>query len=582
MTESPAPDGVPARGAGASARIAPAPADASTDAPTGAPARRGPVDPRLLALSRPARRWVVVTAALTALQTVATVVAGVLAGTAVAGLITDPSRGPSAFVPHLSALAAVTLVRGGLAWANTRFGRRASAEVIADVRSRTLRRLALSDPRRVDAAHWRTVLGDGVEGLGPYLTGFLPSLAATVIATPAVLAVVAWLDPMSALVGVVTLPLIPLFMWLVGTLTEGRTRRRLRDVATLSDQLLDLVAGLPTLRAFGRERDPVPEVRRLSAAHRTSTMSVLRIAFLSGFVLEFLATLSVALVAVGIGFRLLDGSMTLAAGLTVLIIIPEVYNPVRAVGTRFHDAQDGLAAMDAILAELSDGTASPAPGSNSAAGDPDAAASGRSAPPSESEGGLTVMFRGFGAEGRDGWRPRDVTGVARPGRVTVLAGPNGSGKSTALLAALGIVTDGVTGVAEVMAGGGSENGSDDGTGTDSGASRATGGVVAGEALWRRTSYVPQRPVLDTALVGDASGMSLGERQRVAVAAELMRGRDLLVLDEPTAHLDEPNALEMLNLLRERADAGATVLLASHDPVVLAAADAVIDVEGAES
>lgn len=575
MTDSPAPDGVPARGAGAAARIAPAPADASTDAP----ARRGPVDPRLLALSRPARRWVVVTAALTALQTIATVVAGVLAGTAVAGLITDPSRGPSAFVPHLVALAAVTLVRGGLAWANTRFGRRASAEVIADVRSRTLRRLALSDPRRVDAAHWRTVLGDGVEGLGPYLTGFLPALAATVIATPAVLAVVAWLDPMSALVGVVTLPLIPLFMWLVGTLTEGRTRRRLRDVATLSDQLLDLVAGLPTLRAFGRERDPVPEVRRLSAAHRTSTMSVLRIAFLSGFVLEFLATLSVALVAVGIGFRLLDGSMTLAAGLTVLIIIPEVYNPVRAVGTRFHDAQDGLAAMDAILAELSDDAPSPTPDSDSADGAPVAAASGRPAPPSESEKGLTVVFRGFGAEGRDGWRPRDVTGVARPGRVTVLAGPNGSGKSTALLAALGIVTEGIAGVAEVVDGG---SGTGSGVAGDSGVPRTTGTVVAGEALWRRTSYVPQRPVLDTALVGDASGMSLGERQRVAVAAELMRGRDLLVLDEPTAHLDEPNALEMLGLLRERADAGATVLLASHDPVVLAAADTVIDVKGADS
>lgn len=516
-------------------------------------ATRAPVDPRLLRLSRPARRWVLLTAGLTALETLATVVAGVLIGTAVAGIITDPSTGPGAYAPHFIGLAVTAVVRGALAWANTRFGRRASAEVVTDIRARVLRRLALSDPRRVDVAKWRTILGDGIEGLGPYLTGFLPALAATVIATPAVLAVVAWLDPMSALIGVITLPLIPLFMWLVGTLTAGRTERRLRDVATLSDQLLDLVAGLPTLRAFGRERTPLPEVARLSRAHRTSTMGVLRIAFLSGFVLEFFATLSVALVAVGIGFRLLDASMTLAAGLTVLIIIPEVYNPVRQVGTRFHDAQDGLAAMDAVLAELADADAATGP-----SGEPLVSASsnrldgaGFIAP-----GGIHVTFDGFRAEGRDGLRPRDVTGVARPGAITVLAGPNGSGKSTALLAALGIVTDGVGGVA---------------------AASSADGELTGTTLWRRTSYIPQRPVLDAALVSDASEMSLGERQRVAVGAELVRGRELLVLDEPTAHLDEGNAREMLALLRDRADRGATVLLASHDPLVLAAADHVIEV-----
>lgn len=517
-------------------------------------ATRAPVDPRLLRLSRPARRWVLLTAALTALETVATVLAGVLIGTAVAGIIADPASGPGAYAAHFAGLGIVAVARAALAWANTRFGRRAGAEVVADIRARMLRRLALSDPRRVDVGKWRTVLGEGIEGLGPYLTGFLPALAATVIATPAALAVVAWLDPMSALIAVVTLPLIPVFMWLVGTLTAGRTERRLRDVAALSDQLLDLVSGLPTLRAFGRERAPLPEVARLSRAHRASTMGVLRIAFLSGFVLEFLATLSVALVAVGIGFRLLDASMTLAAGLTVLIIIPEVYNPVRQVGTRFHDAQDGLAAMDAVLAELADAES---PGDPAVPGDPsragfDAPAGGGFIAPA----GIKVTFDGFHADGRDGLRPRDVTGVARPGAITVLAGPNGSGKSTALLAALGIVTEGVGGVA---------------------AASSADGRLTGETLWRRTSYVPQRPVLDAALVTDAPGLSLGERQRVAVGAELARGRELLVLDEPTAHLDEANAREMLALLRDRADTGATVLLASHDPLVLAAADHVIEV-----
>ena len=396
----------------------------------------------------------------------------------------------------------------------------------------------------MDRAKWRTLLGEGIEGIGPYVAGYLPALASTVIATPAALAAVWWLDAGSALIAAVTLPLIPVFMWLVGTLTAGRTARRLRDLGLLSDQMLDLVAGLPTLRAFGRHRAPADEIRRLSEAHRASTMSVLRIAFLSGFVLEFLATLSVALVAVGIGFRLLDGGMTLAAGLTVLIIVPEVYGPVREVGVRFHDAQDGLAAIDDVFS-LDDG---PSPTPDVAKRD----AAGGHRP----DAGIRVIFDHLTASGRDGDRPRDLCGTAEPGAVTVLAGDNGSGKSTALLVLLGIVAEGVTGSATAV---------------------GPNGALTGDDLWARTSYVPQRPVLDAALVGDAAGLSLGEKQRVAVAAELMRDRELLILDEPTAHLDEDNAAEMMSLLRERAAAGATVLVASHDPLVLAAADVVVEV-----
>lgn len=507
--------------------------------------RRGPVDPRLARLSAPARRWIVVAAVLAALRVVGVLAFGVLVGTIAAGVITG--EGTIADYPgHLAALAGVAVARAAVSWAEARFGRRAGAEVVADLRARTLARLAVADPRHLDRAKWRTLLGEGIEGVGPYVAGYLPALASTVIATPAALATVWWLDVGSALIAAVTLPLIPIFMWLVGTLTAGRTARRLRDLGLLSDQMLDLVAGLPTLRAFGRHRAPAEEIRRLSEAHRSSTMSVLRIAFLSGFVLEFLATLSVALVAVGIGFRLLDGGMTLAAGLTVLIIVPEVYGPVRDVGVRFHDAQDGLAAIDDVFS-LDSFSLDDAPSPTPAVAKP-----GHAAPAA----GVRVTFDHLTAAGRDGDRPRDLSGTAEPGAITVLAGDNGSGKSTALLALLGIVTDGVTGSATAV-------------GPD--------GPLAGGELWARTSYVPQRPVLDAALVGDAAGLSLGEKQRVAVAAELMRGRELLILDEPTAHLDEANAAEMMSLLRERAGAGATVLVASHDPLVLAAADAIVEV-----
>lgn len=499
-----------------------------------------PVDPRLLRLSRPARRWVGVAAFLSAAAAITTICAGFLIGHITAGIIEGPTPSPTLFI----ALGVAATLRGLIAWARHRFGHIAAIDVVTDLRARTLRSLALRDPRTLDRAHWRTILSSGIEGLVPYLTGFLPALAATFIATPAALAVIFYVDAPSALIALITLPLIPLFMWLVGTLTQGRTEKRLRDLAVLSEQMLDLVAGLPTLKAFRRTHAPAKEIERLSHAHHRSTMQVLKIAFLSGFVLEFLATLSVALVAVGIGFRLIDGSITLAAGLTVLVIIPEVYNPVREVGSRFHDAQDGLVAAHEVLSEIE----RPRPQAPTASTLPPHAA------PS-SDRGIVVNFDRLSVHGRDGTRPKNLCGTAQPGQITVLAGPNASGKSTALLVLLGITTEGVNGHAVAY---GPE-------------------PIEVPKLWQRVSYLPQRPALSPALVGEAAELSLGQRQRVAFARELERERELLILDEPTAHLDEGNARIMLQRLRKAADSGVTVLLASHDPLVLDAADHIIEV-----
>lgn len=542
----------------APAQPVPEPVDGPADLSDAADAtpRRGPVDPRLLRLSAPTRRWIGAAGLLTACQSVATVVMGLMVGLVTAGLIEQPERALSSWAGHLGALAAAVLVRGAVSFAQSRFAHRAAAAVTVDLRAKALERLALADPRRVDRAAWRTTLGTGIEGLGPYLTGFLPALAGTVIATPVMLAVVWWLDTPSFLIALVTVPLIPFFMWLVGTLTAGRTERRLRDLSVLTDQLLDLIAGLPTLRTVDRQKDTLAEVRRLSSRHTDSTVSVLRIAFLSSLVLEFLATLSVALMAVGIGFRLLDGDMTLAAGLTVLVIAPEVYNPIREVGTRFHDAQDGLAATDAVLAALTGGSVGAAGAGARADGAGSALAGVGATSASEAGDGVRVVFEHLTVPDRDGARPRDLSGTAEPGALTVLAGPNGAGKSTALLGLLGIVTDGVTGAARV---------------------EAAGEVLDRDELWRQVSYLPQRPVLDPASVGDTSGLSLGQRQRVAFVRELERDAKLMVCDEPTAHLDAENAQVMIDQLRGRAAAGVTVIAASHDPLLIAAADRVIEV-----
>ncbi|MFP7366105.1 ABC transporter transmembrane domain-containing protein [Corynebacterium callunae] len=504
------------------------------------PSVRGPVDWRLLKASPATRRWVVVAALLITAKTLSIVAMGLLIGQLTAGLIENP--GSTLPRQELIFVALAVVLRGVFGWLQSRFGHRAATQAITELRAQTLAELARRDPRTIDQAAWRIRLLQGLDGLGPYLTGFLPALAATIIATPLMLAVIWSLDLGSMFIALFTLPLIPLFMWLVGTLTAGRTEQRLRDLATLSDQLLDLIAGLPTLRVFRRHKEMATEVRRLSSSHASSTLSVLKIAFLSSFVLEFLATLSVALVAVGIGFRLLDGNITLAVGLSVLIIIPEVYNPIREVGARFHDAQDGLVATEEILTLLSNKTP----------------LVDASLPELNLAGGLKVAVTGLSAHGRDGIHPQNLSFEAHPGALTVLWGENGSGKSTTLLAILGLVTEGISGSVVVQ--------------------DASGRQLAGPQLWQHCAFMPQRPVLDSSLVGDNSQLSLGQRQRLALDRELSRGDAALVLlDEPTAHLDPDNALLIITRLQALAKAGATVVVVSHDPLLRDAADVVVNV-----
>lgn len=551
---------------------------------------------QLLRVSAPARRWVLLSAALSVAGVGLSIAAGLLLGHLVAGVLggeaplgqVAPAAGEAQpggigqyaqrLDPMLLAwLVAVAMLRAFVAWAQSRLGDSAADTVLAELRRRGLAALTHRDPRTVDVAQFRSLLTSGLDAFRPYLTGFLPAAVATFLSTPIALAAIWFQDRSSALIAAVTIPLIPFFMWLVGLLTAGRTERKLADMALLSDQLLDLATGLPTLTAHGQQLAPTSEVERLARSHQRSTMGVLRIAFLSGMVLEFLATLSVALVAVNIGFRLLGGEMSLAAGLAVLIIVPEVYAPIREVGSRFHDAQDGAAAANAVLGAL-DGASVPA----------DKDASAAQAPPAAAPQGLRVVFENYSAPGRDGARPAGLSGQAEPGQITVLRGDNGAGKSTALLAALGLT--GGTGsvrVEEVAAAPAETDVPQDAheeksNGEDRSVGRTVEAAVwAGQALWQRTAYLPQRPVLDEAAIGDTSQLSLGQRQRRAFA-EQVPGKQLLILDEPTAHLDSANAELMIGKLRAAAEGGATVLAASHDPLLIAAADRIIDVRGASA
>lgn len=560
-----------------------------------APARRGrgPIDPRLWRYSRSARGYLVLSVCLSVLIAITVIVSAVMIGTILAGVITDRgARTIADWSTELTVLAAAVSIRTVATWTASRYAHRSASRVIGELRGAVLAAATATAPRDLDPRRdaVATVLTRGIEGLRGYLTGYLPALLLAVTVTPLTLLAVVATDLTSAAIVVVTLPLIPIFMILIGLLTKGRAAAALRTMTELSAQLLDLIAGLPTLRALGREvtadgsgdGGPAARVRDLGEAHRRTTMASLRIAFLSSMVLELLATLCVALIAVGIGLRLVFGEMGLRAGVIVLVLAPEVYLPLRTVGAQFHAAEDGMAAADEAFGILDE--ASPTP----------AAIPGRVVLPG---GAVTVVD--VGVRSRSGWAPRGLNLTLEPGRVTVLTGPNGVGKSTALHVILGLS---VPDEGRVLVGGTDVRDLDQ------------------QGWWRSVVWLPQHPVLipgtlrenlaltgpldpepcdvekacaasgfDTVLAGlprgwdtrvgaGGAGLSLGQRQRLALTRVLLTDAPVVLLDEPTAHLDRDSERRVLAAIRGLADAGRAVLIVGHRTPVLAAGDTVVVAE----
>ncbi|WP_433757476.1 thiol reductant ABC exporter subunit CydD [Nocardia sp. CA-135398] len=594
---------------------------------------RPPVDPRLWKYARSARRYLVLSVALSVVITGSIVVTAVTLAKVLAGVVTDPGRRSfGAWIFELVVLAVAIGCRVLATWAQSRIAHRAGAAVVAELESAVLGAGAQLPPRELETRRTElaVVVSTGLTGLRAYLTGYLPALLLACLVPPIVLVVIGFHDPISGVIALVTLPLIPVFMVLIGLLTQGRAQATLAATTRLSDQLLDLFAGMPTLRALGREGSTgrtgsmEHRVRELGDALRQRTMRALRIAFLSSMVLEMLATLSVALIAVSIGLRLVYGEMSLYAGLVALILAPEVYLPLRMVGERFHAAQDGMAAADKAFAVLEpavpaadsrhevlggkgavhDGRNISELGSVASSGDPI-----DTVPELGNDGRGVIEIYGLSVRARDGFAPAGLTAMFRPGVLTVLTGPNGSGKSTALQAILGLITP------------------------ECGSVRVDGTDVRDldqNTWWSRVAWLPQRPVLvpgtlrenlellgartpDTAAKGAAGvleaaciatgfdtvldelpdgwntivgaggiGLSLGQRQRLALTRVLAADRPILLLDEPTAHLDPAAEATVLTALQQRARTGATVIVIAHRPTVLAAADHIIPIHSTAS
>ncbi|MGV0699387.1 thiol reductant ABC exporter subunit CydD [Mycolicibacter sinensis] len=497
----------------------------------------------------------------------------------VSHVITDPStRTVGHWAPLLAALGLLWAVRTVVHWLQARLGQRGASAVIAELSGQVLGAVTARSPHRLaaqrDAA--ATVVTRGLDGLRPYFTAYLPALALAAILTPATVAVIACYDREATVLVAITLPLIPIFMVLIGLATADRSAGALAAMTTLQARLLDLIAGIPTLRALGRAVGPERRIVELSDAHRRSAMATLRVAFLSALVLELLASLGVAVVAVSIGLRLVFGEMSLAAGLTVLLLVPDVYWPLRRIGVEFHAAQDGRSAADKALSLIGEQT-EPVRGHRRV-----------------TARGATIGLERLSVAGRDGAAPAGLTAVIEPGRVTVLTGANGAGKSTTLTAIAGL------------------------TAPTAGRVTVAGVDIADldlAAWWRQLAWLPQRPVLipgsvadnlalfgdlvdvesacaaagfdtvlaelpdgwDTALGRGGVGLSLGQRQRLALARALASAAPVLLLDEPTAHLDASTEQRVLAALVERARAGATVVVVGHRAPVLAIGDRVITV-----
>ncbi|WP_248959104.1 thiol reductant ABC exporter subunit CydD [Sphaerisporangium perillae] len=511
-------------------------------------------------------------------------------------------------------LAAVVVVRalfGGLQ--GVAAGRTATA-LKSVLRGRLLSRLRDLGPARLTAhrsGELVTLAGRGLDALDPYITGYLPAVAVAGVVPLAVLVRLFVADLGTAVIVLLTLPLIPVFGALVGWQTKAVTERQWRALSRLGGHFLDVVRGLPTLRAFGRARYQATVIRQVADAHRSATMRTLRVAFLSSLVLELVASLSLALVAVPVGLRLLSGSLDLRTALLVLLLAPEAYIPLRAMGTKFHAAMEGVAAADDTFAVL-EPDPEPAPEPEP---EPESAPGSRRAPrpaPATDEaatGGDPAVLPPQGVPeirlenvtvrypGREDAALDDVSLVVAPGERLALVGESGAGKSTLLHLLLGFVTPSE---GRVLVGGVDLSALD-------------------VDLWRRRlAFVPQRPHLFATSVADnirlgssaspeevraaaeaaragefvaalpegyatvigerGAGLSAGQRQRIALARAFCRpDAEMLLLDEPTARLDGRSEAAIVEATRTLAE-GRTAVIVAHRPAMIDLADRVVRVE----
>lgn len=549
-----------------------------------------PLDPRLLKYASSARRHIILISLLGIVTAVLVIAQTLALSAALSPAVTSGASLAQVRTPLLL-LVAIVIVRAAVIGVREALGHRAADRTIRELRGRVLTHISNLGPRwrATHGSEASTLLSRGLTDLSPYFVDYLPQLVLTATVTPLALATILFLDFWSAFIAAIVVPLIPIFMALIGRFTQSASAEKLETMQSLGAQMLDLIAGLPTLRALGRESAPRAHLESLSHSNTRATMSTLRIAFLSGAVLEFLSTLCVAMVAVEVGFRMVFGHVSLFTGLAVIMLAPEVFEPLRQVGAQFHASANGVAAAERAFEILE--TPIPSMGEDS-----------------EDEGfqdddgidwsSAAFSLRDLSIEARGTWAPAGLNADIAPGTLSVLAGPSGSGKTSTIYALMRLLPI-QSGHLMVC--------------TREGEEIPLQGIPK-ETLWKAITWVPQHPSLlpgslreqlppsteeeleaaaalcgftevldtlpqrwDTQIGQDGAGLSVGQRQRFALTRALLAQTPIVILDEPTAHLDavsEEIVLKAMEALRKK---GRTVIAIAHRQALIDAADQVISV-----
>ncbi|YAL83509.1 thiol reductant ABC exporter subunit CydC [Dermacoccaceae bacterium W4C1] len=485
-------------------------------------------------------------------------IAGLATAFALARVVVAVVTGESA-VAAIWVLLAVLAVRAALGAATEAAAARAATVTSAGLRAARLAewgRLPLD--RRQDAVAELHLAADGAADVEPYVSRYLPALATAAVVPPLALLALLFTDWLSALIVVLTLPLLPLFAALIGQHTREETQSRQHESVQLAGHFLDVVRGLPTLVSYQRAERQAAQIRAVGERLRVATVRTLRTAFLSSAALELMTTICVAIVAVAVGLRLAGGGMGLTMGLTAILLAPEAYLPIRRVGMQFHAAADGAHALEELLEPL------PAP-----AREPDASGVG----PRVSVHGLGYRHPGSQLEVLHDLDLEVGVGL------TCITGPSGAGKSTLL---------------ELLAGERSPSAGEVRTPTTHWVTQRpflapatveqnlalahaggaeTGSPAVPAPAWARAAVADLDPV--QVLGDEGHGLSAGQRARLALARAADSGAPVVLLDEPTAHLDPVAAEQVRHGLAELAQ-DRVVIVVTHDPALAESADTVLD------
>jgi thiol reductant ABC exporter CydD subunit len=484
---------------------------------------------------------------------------------------------------------ALSLARAALTWGGEISAGQLATRVKQDLRERLVAHLMELGPAYAwgeRSGELATTALDGVEGLDAYFRQYLPQLALAALVPLTVLAFVFPLDWVSGLVLLVTAPLIPVFMLLIGTMADALTKRQWTALSRMSAHFLDVVQGLSTLKLFARSREQVQVIAQISEQFRQTTMGVLRVAFLSALVLEMAATISTAVVAVQVGLRLLYGQMAFDQALFVLLLAPEFYQPLRMLGARFHAGSEGVAAAQRIFEVLE----TPAP---VAVATPSPVRSGRELAGHLSFDQVHYAYDDGQRAGLEGFSLQIA-----PGEKVALVGRSGAGKTTVAYLLLRFIEP------------------------DRGWITVNGHALQDLAphAWReQVAWVPQRPHLFQGTVADnlrlarpeatteemvwaarqahahtfiealpqgyetpigerGARLSGGEAQRIALARAFLKDAPLMVLDEATANLD-PEIEDLVQAAMGRLLIGRTALIIAHRLTTVHRADRIAVMEG---